>query len=246
MIRYILVDDCPKTLERVRKQIDSIAKDYGLQYIDSFNSSKKASEEINENSYDLLIVDFEMPVYNGIELAEKIALDKKIIFLTSTTNNEKLVINKLDISGYLSKPFEIEEFQEVLKNKILGKIIRAKNTNINIESGDNNYMFNPKDALYITTSKIGEEQSKRNYVSIYGENDTVLIENIRTTISTLSKKLEHHNFQKISQGTIVNMDNVKSRVNKEIRCHNSKEVFEISSKTEKSHFLNKIKNIFRV
>ena len=126
MIRYILVDDDPQTLERVREKIDIIAKDYALQHVKSYDSSRKAFEDINEHDFDLLIVDFDMPVYNGLELAKKVATHKKVIFLTSTINNEQKVINRLDISGFLSKPFEIEEFEAILKEKILGKVNNQK------------------------------------------------------------------------------------------------------------------------
>ncbi|PKH52155.1 hypothetical protein CXF68_16300 [Tenacibaculum sp. Bg11-29] len=247
MIRYILVDDNPKILEKVKAKISTIANDYELDHIASFSSSKKAFEEVNEAGYDLLIVDFDMPVYNGIELAQKIATNKKIIFLTSTTNNEKLIINNLDISGYLSKPFEIDEFKCILKNKIIGKIKPKINTrkNISLEKGSSNYVFNPEDAFYITTAKIGNEQSKKNYVSIYGKNDTVLIANIRFTITELSEKLRGYNFQKISKSTLVNLNHVKSTIGKEIKFHHSKQIFEMTD-NEKPNFKTRLKLLFGV
>ena len=175
MIRYILVDDAPKTLEKVKEKIDSISKDFDLQHIDSYNSSKKAFENIQEDDYDLLIVDFEMPVYNGIELAQKVASNKKIIFLTSTTDNERLVINSLDISGYLSKPFEIEEFKNILKNKIIGKVnsnsLYYKKEIIAITTSETqDIIVYPDKTFYITTSRnIKGKQSKKNYIHFFWE-----------------------------------------------------------------------------
>ena len=46
MIRYILVDDDPQTLKRVREKIDIVAKDYALQHVKSYDSSRKAFEAI--------------------------------------------------------------------------------------------------------------------------------------------------------------------------------------------------------
>lgn len=245
-IRYILVDDNPSTLSSVKEKIDTIAYDYDLEHIASYDSSYKASEKIDPSSYDLLIVDYEMPVYNGIELAQKIANSKKIIFLTSTTSNEQNVINSLDISGYLSKPFEIDQFEIILKNKIIGKIQQKDKITtgkINLAVGDSNYIFDSKDAYYITTAKTKYAKAKKNYVSIYGKNDRIIIENIRMTISNLAEELKPYNFEKITQRTVINLSHVKSRVSTEISLHHCEQEFEISNK-EKSSFISKIASFF--
>jgi YesN/AraC family two-component response regulator len=246
-IRYILVDDNPSILSYVKEKIDTIAKDYELEHVASYYSSKVASEKIDPSSYDLLIIDYEMPVYNGVELAKKVANSKKIIFLTSTTSNEQNVINSLDISGYLSKPFELKEFEIILKNKIIGKI-QSKNKvitcKINLPVGDSNYIFKAEYAYYITTAKnIKGEKAKKNYVSIYGKNDEVLIENIRMTISNLSEILKPYNFEKITQRTIINLSHVKSRISTEIKLYYTEQEFEISTK-EKSSFISKLASFF--
>ena len=89
MIRYILVDDNQSVLESVKSKIDTLPKDYDLKHVKSYHSSKKAFQEINEDDYDLLIVDFEMPVYNGIELAQKIGNNKKITSLCVKDSSKK-------------------------------------------------------------------------------------------------------------------------------------------------------------
>lgn len=250
MIRYILVDDEPKTLERVKIKIDTISKDYQLQHVKSYNSSKLAFENIKESDFDLLIVDFEMPVYNGLELAQKIAPNKKIIFLTSTTNNEKRIINKLDISGYLSKPFDLEEFQDILKNKILGKInslrLHKKEGLITLRIGTNkDVRFLPESVYYISTSKnINGEQPNKNYVHIYGKNDTLIFKNVRKNINELIGELSDFNFEKINQSTIINMSHIKERDNANINLFDSKETFEVTAK-EKASFVFRLRAKFK-
>ena len=249
MIRYILVDDEPKVLGRVKSKIDTIASDFDLKYINSYHSSKLASEEIKENEYDLLIVDFEMPVYNGIELSQKIAKDKKVIFLTSSLSNEKLIINRVDISGYLSKPFDVIEFQEILKNKIIGKIDFTKsfinNEYITIPLSTNNDIgFTPNETFYITSSltKKGNKSNKNN-VNFYTKNDDIYIENVRITIDNLYTILEPYGFEKINQSTIINISKVAKRFNKIIELKNCNEEFTISE-SEKPGFIKKIRSLF--
>ena len=245
MIKYILVDDNQSVLESVKADIDSLPKEYGLQHIESYDNSKKAFQEINEDDFDLLIVDFEMPVYNGLELAKKIGEGKKIIFLTSTTGNTKLVINSLDISGYLSKPFEIEEFEVILKNKVIGKTNNsAKNNNklITLHIGSNrDVRFKPEQAYYISTSHFNiTEPTGKNCVHIYGKNDIVLYKNVRKSINELYKELETFNFEKTSQSTIINLEHVKERDNTNISLFDVKTTFDLKP-LEKQGFVSKLR-----
>ena len=259
MIRYILVDDDPSTLKGVKTKIDKLSKDYELKHIASYNSSKKAYQNINEDDFDLLIVDFDMPVYNGIELAQKIATNKKIIFLTSTTNNEKQVINSLDISGYLSKPFEVEEFEVILKNKVIGKVHSKKiyqkgdlvmlsilkNKNIGIYP-ENIYFISS--ALISTGYKlvngkqVKAEKPEGNFVHFYGKNSEVAFESIRKTISSLETELADFGFRKINQSTLINTNYIRNIDNRNLELYHCKEPFEISLKEKTSFFnvLNKV------
>lgn len=251
MIRYILVDDNPKILKRVKAKIDTLSKDYQLKHLKSYSSSKEAYEAIQDSDYDLLIVDFEMPVYNGIELAQKIATNNKIIFLTSTINNEKQVINNLDISGYLSKPFDLEEFVVILKKKIIGRIktisTRSKRSFINLQIGTNkDVRFSPSQIYYISTSRnYNGDQPLKNNVHIYGKDDKILFKNVRITINELYQELEDDNFEKISQSTIINMSHIKERDNTNLSLFDTRENFEITAK-EKSSFVSKLRVMLKL
>lgn len=252
MIRYILVDDDDITLAFVKNKIDSISKEYGLQHVNSYNSSKLAFENIIGNEYDLLIVDYEMPVYNGVELAQRIANDKNIIFLTSTTNNEKEIINNVSIAGYLSKPFDVEEFKRILKNKIINSKKRSNerkdNHFINVGTTKNvNIQIN--NTYYISKSLISasykdklngvkNDPPKKNHVHIYGKDDKLLFPNVRRTINELIEELEPMGFIKINQSTIVNKNLIKERDNINISLYDCKETFEITKK--KNFFINRI------
>lgn len=251
MIRYILVDDNPKTLTSVKDKIDGIAKDFDLQYIASYNNSKTAYQTVNTNDFDLLIVDFDMPVYNGLELTQKIGVNKKVIFLTSTTQNEQKVINSLDIAGYLSKPFDIDEFKNILKNKVIDKSLKKSSTSntspITLKIGvHKDIRFFPEQVYYITTSKnINGEQSDKNHVHFYGKNDQLLIKNVYISIKNLIKDLKPYQFEKINQSTIINLSHLKERDNTNISLYNTLEPFQISSK-EKLDFVSKLRTKFGI
>lgn len=250
MIRYILVDDNSNTLTTVKAKIDSISKDFDLHYKASYDNSKIAYQTVNPNDFDLLIVDFEMPVYNGLELAQKIGVDKKIIFLTSTTQNEQKVINSLDIAGYLSKPFDIDEFKNILKNKVIDKSLMKRspsNTSpITLKIGvHKDIRFFPEQVYYITTSRNRNgEQPDKNHVHFYGKNDELLIKNVRVSINDLIEKITSYHFEKINQSTIINLSYLKERDNTNISLYSTQETFQISAK-EKIGFVAKLRSKFK-
>lgn len=251
MIRYILVDDDPKILNWVKTKIDTISMDFGLEHIQSYSSSKKAFEEVHPDDYDLLLVDFDMPVYNGIELAQKIGINKKIVFLTSTTNNGPKMMNALDVSGYMSKPFDIDEFKAILKNKVISGIesknILKKGERLSLAIGvSQDIGFYPDKIFYITSSiNIKGKKANKNCVHFFKENDEVIIPNIRISINELSKKLEPYAFEKINQSTIVNLSKINKRYNKDLTLIDCEEEFTIGE-YEKKGIISKIRTLFGV
>lgn len=76
----------------------------------------------NANSFDLLIIDIQLPGMNGFEIAELIAKEKENIpFLFLTARNEKkdrLHGLKIGADDYITKPFDIDELVLRIKNII--------------------------------------------------------------------------------------------------------------------------------
>lgn len=251
MIRYIIVDDDPSTLAFVKQKVDGIATDYDLKCTGSFSSSKKAFESICQDSFDLLIVDFEMPIYNGVELAQRVGVGKDIIFLTSTVNNEKHIINSVNIVGYLSKPFDIEEFESILKNKVICKPLTKEHPVIPevytvIEGVNKDYQLRLQDVYYISTSRnLKGEQPKPNHLHIYGNGDSPIFKNVRKTISGLAEDLQSYGFVKINQSTIVNGQHIKTRDNVHLSLFDTEESFIVtgSLKSKVAEFLRQIRKM---
>lgn len=246
MINYILIDDDEPTLEYVKLKIDTIAPDFELSHIASFNSSKKAYEQAGLLDFDLLIVDYDMPVFNGVELAQRIAKNKKVIFLTSTVDNEQKIVNSVNIIGFLSKPFEIDSFATIVKNKLLEAPTAKQQGAIDnyflpIGSGGG-VQLKLNDTYYISTSRNNNgQQPERNHVHIYGKNDELLFKNVRCTIKKLAEVLASENFEKINQSTMINRNLLKRMDDVHVELYNTKESFKIS-KQEKLSFLQRLKN----
>ena len=91
--------------------------------IDFAENGKLALEKIKENKYDLVLMDLMMPVMDGLEASLKIREWEKntgdhikIIGLTANTfdaDREKCIEHGMD--EYMSKPFEMDEFDRIIK-----------------------------------------------------------------------------------------------------------------------------------
>jgi len=106
MINILIVED--------EKNISDLIKinliEAGYHCFCAFDG-KQATDLIDQNNYDLILLDIMLPIINGYELLEYIKpLDIPVIFITAKARVEEIVKGlKLGADDYLTKPFEIIE-----------------------------------------------------------------------------------------------------------------------------------------
>lgn len=100
---------------------EKILKKFGLEVVIAADG-KEAIEKALHESWDLIFMDIQMPVMNGYEAVKKLRQDgitTPIIALTAYAmprDREKCINAGCD--GYISKPFEPKDLQEVLSSHI--------------------------------------------------------------------------------------------------------------------------------
>ena len=107
----LVVDDEPEFLETVGQRLE--LRDFR---VDTAADGEKALEKIQNNLYDVIVMDLQMPKLNGIETLEQ-ALAKKpnlqIILLTGHATVQKGVeAMRLGAMDFLEKPVDIEVLTE--------------------------------------------------------------------------------------------------------------------------------------
>jgi two-component system, chemotaxis family, chemotaxis protein CheY len=116
-MRVLLVDDSV-TMRRIQKtQINTL----GITDIIEAGDGEEAYRKLNESMpIDLIMLDWNMPVMDGITLLKKVRADNrfqsvKIIMCTSESEKNKVVdALKAGANNYLVKPFTPDALKEKL------------------------------------------------------------------------------------------------------------------------------------
>lgn len=105
-IKILVVDDDPNSTKLMKK----ILQHYGFDVTEE-NSSLKASEVINQNGFDIVISDLQMPDMSGLELMKASPSGILFILVTGYGSVDSAVESmKNGAFDYISKPFNREEF----------------------------------------------------------------------------------------------------------------------------------------
>lgn len=82
---------------------------------DTAENGQEAFEKIQQNHYDLIVTDINMPILNGLDLIEKIRhiLDLHIPVYIMSAHTEQRFLDRakeLEVENYIMKPFDFINF----------------------------------------------------------------------------------------------------------------------------------------
>jgi DNA-binding NtrC family response regulator len=126
-IKILVVDDEPNSTQILRKIL--VKKGYSVT---EENDSVKAKKLINENFYEIIISDLQMPEVDGMDLLKMKPLDSIFIMITGYGSVISAVESmKNGAFDYINKPFNLDEFtlkveKAVEKIKMTKKILDLK------------------------------------------------------------------------------------------------------------------------
>ena len=138
MIRIAIVEDNTEEMQLMKSYVDRCSKERGfLCTVDSYTDGDGIVEGIHAG-YDLIIMDIELPLINGMDAAEEIRKmdqDATIIFVT---HNPNYAIRgyKVQALDYLLKPVQYKAFDEVMERALAQRSSNSKKyIRVKIRSG---------------------------------------------------------------------------------------------------------------
>jgi len=119
-MRVLVVDDDREICDYMET---FLSKD-GLE-VKTLSDPDKVADEVKAGGYHLVVLDLMMPKVDGVEVLQrirKVDSDVAVVIFTGYPSLESAVQSmKLDAVDYLKKPFDPEEFREVV-----GRVMRKK------------------------------------------------------------------------------------------------------------------------
>lgn len=112
-MKILIVDDEAKIREVIREYC--IAESYE---VDETDNGESALKMLNNNTYDILILDIMMPKMDGFEILNKLETNKRIPTIVLSARDEeadKLEGFNLGIDDYVTKPFSPKELMARIK-----------------------------------------------------------------------------------------------------------------------------------
>ncbi len=236
--KILLVDDH----EPMRLYLKGVLKNYSVTQA---GNGKEALEILKENnSFDLIITDYMMPVMDGEEFVKKLKQKQNktpIIVLTARTDNQgKLFMLRLGIDGYLHKPFMEEELLINVHNSLkLYKNIKEfdQKNSISVVKKLNTHVtkFNTEITTYINKNMTS------NLLSV----DTVA-DYMNVSRSTLNRKTKSLLGLTVNQ-LIVEVRLAKARALKlEDPLASKKEIAEAVGASNTTHLFNNLKERYGI
>ena len=116
-LRVLIVDDS----SMARKHIQRVLKNMGLQNFSEAVDGADGIRMINENYYDLVVTDYNMPNMDGGELVDQIRCNSEqsgipILMVTSESNENRLAaVQQSGVSAISDKPFEPATVKQLLE-----------------------------------------------------------------------------------------------------------------------------------
>ncbi|MBR5348532.1 MAG: response regulator transcription factor [Lachnospiraceae bacterium] len=147
MYRILLVEDDARIREAMLDFFSEKAPEYE---IDTAATGPAGLQKVEDNEYDLILLDVMLPQMSGFELMMKIrrSMDVPVIFMTARTSEEdRLHGYELGCDDYVCKPFSLAE----LLAKVNALIKRSKGTVLDDELVCGEIRFH-KRALSVTVS----------------------------------------------------------------------------------------------
>jgi two-component system response regulator (stage 0 sporulation protein F) len=114
-LRILVAEDEPD----IRRLNTEVLADSGYQ-VDAAEDGAIAWDALNENQYDLLITDYEMPLVSGLELLQKLhdsSMEVPVIMATGTLPHHQSDWRPwLQIKAILLKPYTFTQLLGAVKN----------------------------------------------------------------------------------------------------------------------------------
>ncbi|MXN92427.1 response regulator [Flavobacterium sp. Sd200] len=198
--RCLIVDDEQPAHNVIRSHIQ---KHERLEYAASAHNGVEALKLMAEQEFDMLFLDINMPLLNGVELMEQLSL-RPVTIVTTAYTDFALESYTHDAVDYLIKPISLMAFNKAVQKAIIFCDAKRSapmdvNTHLKINKTDPEIALT--DVLYI--------ESLGNYVKIHLTSDTRAVV-VYASLLAIHDQVNAAGFIRVHKSYIANTAHVQS------------------------------------
>ena len=202
MFNCLIVDDEPLAREVIQNYCSHLSS---LNVVKSCSDAFEAKLELQKQEIDILFLDINLPVLDGIAFFKTLTHQPQVIF---TTAYKEYAVNAFDLSAcdYLLKPFSLERFI-IAVDKAIERLSKK-------QIDTNNSFENREDFLFIKSSgkiiKIRYDnflfaEAHGNYIKIVSSNTSIIA---NMTFANLEELLPKSHFIRVHRSFIINKSKI--------------------------------------
>jgi len=201
-IKCLIIDDEPLAINVIKNYLDPIEN---FEVIDTFSNPIEGLNFIKNNKVDVIFLDINMPVLDGINFIKSLE-NPPILIITSAYSQFAIETYELDVLDYLVKPIEFPRLMKTL-NKI-SKRLETKNNTPNETNTESPFIFvkiDKKRMKKIFFNEILVIESLKDYLKINTLTGKYII---HSTLSDFTDLLPERNFLRIHRSYTIAIDKI--------------------------------------
>ncbi|CAI8299996.1 MAG: Transcriptional regulatory protein YpdB [Flavobacteriaceae bacterium] len=203
-IKCLIIDDEPLAINVIKKYLTDIND---IVIVETFNNAIDAINFLKDNHIDLIFLDINMPVFDGLNFIK--SLEKKPLIVITTAYKEYAAETyELDVTDYLVKPISLPRFMKSI-NKVFNSLEKNKYLN-QFSKKDRPFIFlriNKKKLQKVYLDEILVVESLKDYLKIFTTTERFII---HQTLSSFTDDLPKDKFIRIHRSFTISIDKVDS------------------------------------
>jgi DNA-binding LytR/AlgR family response regulator len=209
-MRVLVADD--EVLAR-RALANLLSQNKEIDHFELASDAIDAIDKLDKNSYDILLLDVNMPEVSGIELLDRLnRLGRTVPSVVFVTAHHEFAIKAFERNAvdYVLKPFSNERMVRALNAALrrsegerAAKLMRAMQPlqGVSARHAPRVAIKSKGRVLFINPEEVIAVRAEGNYVLLERESGSYLL---REAISAMAEKLEAYGFVRIHRSVLVN------------------------------------------